>query len=200
MVTDPLLTGTPWSIRLARAWTGAPALELYHHTTLLDILITTSIHPELLRGTQTTPHQALAWGHLPTPPAPTYRHPHTPAPNHSRGATTEETTHPRNHRPNTAAQGTLTPHDRAHGLGGGTAQETTTGAAHTAIVVPAGAAYSPLTVSFTRGRFRPVIHPAEITLIGNAFWLAIAHGTYNAVILTNDGHPTRHRLQPTRPC
>jgi hypothetical protein len=63
------LIGTPWAIRLGRGSTGRPALEVYDGETLIDVVVETSVAPEILRdarrGVSHGGPCAIAWGRLP---------------------------------------------------------------------------------------------------------------------------------------
>ncbi|GAA4637753.1 hypothetical protein GCM10023196_092830 [Actinoallomurus vinaceus] len=63
------LTGTPWAVRLGRAATERPALEVYDAETLVDVVVRTSVAPEILRGARRGVSRgrpcAVAWGRLP---------------------------------------------------------------------------------------------------------------------------------------
>jgi hypothetical protein len=65
---SPVL-GLPWSVRLAGARSVRPALELYEGAMLLDVVSSTPVAPQLVRGVRTAPHAGrqlvLAWGRLP---------------------------------------------------------------------------------------------------------------------------------------
>ncbi|MEV0400573.1 hypothetical protein [Actinoallomurus sp. NPDC050550] len=66
---DRQLTGTPWAVRLGRAATECPALEVYDAETLVDVVVRTSVAPEILRGARRGVSHgrpcAVAWGRLP---------------------------------------------------------------------------------------------------------------------------------------
>jgi hypothetical protein len=70
--TSPL-RGTPWSIRLAGACSARPALEFYEACSLLDVVSSTPVAPQLVRGaraaSQAGRQRVLAWGRLPASPA-----------------------------------------------------------------------------------------------------------------------------------
>lgn len=61
--------GLPWSVRLAGARSARPALELYEHGVLLDVVSSTPVAPQLVRGVRAASHpgnqRVLAWGRLP---------------------------------------------------------------------------------------------------------------------------------------
>jgi hypothetical protein len=63
------LPGRPWRIRLAGAHSACPAIELYEAGILLDVVSSTRLAPQLLRGARSVaagPGQcALAWGRMP---------------------------------------------------------------------------------------------------------------------------------------
>lgn len=63
------LTGTPWAVRLGRGSTGRPALEVYDAGALVDVVVETSVAPEILRGARRgvfgSGPCAIAWGRLP---------------------------------------------------------------------------------------------------------------------------------------
>jgi hypothetical protein len=63
------LPGLPWSVRLAGARSARPALELYEGGDLLDVVSSTPVAPQLVRGTRAASHagsqRVLAWGRLP---------------------------------------------------------------------------------------------------------------------------------------
>jgi hypothetical protein len=58
---------TPWSVRRVRG-SGMPALEIYEAGRLADIVVTTSVTPQILRGARRVRSGAqvlvLAWGRL----------------------------------------------------------------------------------------------------------------------------------------
>jgi len=70
----PCPLGDPWSVRLAGARSGRPAIELYEAGDLVDVISSTTIARRLLRGaraagpeaarTDAAP-RAIAWGRLP---------------------------------------------------------------------------------------------------------------------------------------
>ncbi len=64
-----LLPGLPWSVRLAGADSPRPALELYEDGVLLDVVSSTPVAPQLVRGVRAASHGGgllvLAWGRLP---------------------------------------------------------------------------------------------------------------------------------------
>lgn len=61
--------GDPWSIRLAGASSGCPAVELYEAGELVDVISATAIAQPLLRGARTAADggstRAIAWGRVP---------------------------------------------------------------------------------------------------------------------------------------
>jgi hypothetical protein len=63
------LPGTPWSMRLARGSGSRPALEVYAAGSLIDVMVTTSLASQLLRGACAAvvagQARAIAWGCLP---------------------------------------------------------------------------------------------------------------------------------------
>ncbi|MGW4892068.1 hypothetical protein ACWEQL_07345 [Kitasatospora sp. NPDC004240] len=67
----PLAPGSPWSVRSARTQLRRPALELYEHGELVDVLAATRLAPVLLGGARQAygpaggSVHALAWGRLP---------------------------------------------------------------------------------------------------------------------------------------
>ncbi|MGI5204796.1 hypothetical protein ACQEU6_24850 [Spirillospora sp. CA-108201] len=66
---EQCLTGTPWAIRLGHAATERPALEMYEAETLVDVVVRSSVAPEMLRGARRGVSRgrpcAIAWGRLP---------------------------------------------------------------------------------------------------------------------------------------
>ncbi|MCX4749105.1 hypothetical protein OG455_26955 [Kitasatospora sp. NBC_01287] len=58
----------PWSIRLTVSHGGRPALEVYEHGLLIDVLVASTLSGELLRGTRRStaglPPGGLAWGRV----------------------------------------------------------------------------------------------------------------------------------------
>jgi hypothetical protein len=66
---EQCLTGTPWAIRLGKAATERPALEMYEAETLVDVVVRSSVAPEMLRGARRGVAYgrpcAIAWGRLP---------------------------------------------------------------------------------------------------------------------------------------
>jgi hypothetical protein len=60
--------GCPWSVRLAGLSSACPALELYEHGELVDVVSSTRLAAPLLRGARAVScaagHQAVAWGRL----------------------------------------------------------------------------------------------------------------------------------------
>jgi hypothetical protein len=67
------LPGRPWSVRLAGARSARPALELYEGGVLIDVVSSTPVAPQLVRGIRPVSHpgsqRVLAWGRLPAPGA-----------------------------------------------------------------------------------------------------------------------------------
>jgi hypothetical protein len=67
------LPGLPWAVRLAGARSARPALELYEGGILLDVVSSTPIAPQLVRGISAASgsggQRVLAWGRLPAPGA-----------------------------------------------------------------------------------------------------------------------------------
>jgi hypothetical protein len=65
---DLRVSGTPWSLGLARGPGSRPALEVYEGGTLLDVIVATPLASEVLRGARRAlcdgQHRALAWGRL----------------------------------------------------------------------------------------------------------------------------------------
>jgi hypothetical protein len=63
------LPGLPWSVRLAGARSARPALELYEDGVLLDVVSSTPVAPQLVRGVRAASRagsqRVLAWGRLP---------------------------------------------------------------------------------------------------------------------------------------
>lgn len=63
------LPGTPWSLRLAGAPDGRPALEVYDAGVLVDVMVARTLAPQALRGARSAvwagEQRALAWGCLP---------------------------------------------------------------------------------------------------------------------------------------
>jgi hypothetical protein len=63
------LPGTPWSMRLACGSGSRPALEVYAAGALIDVMVTTSLASQLLRGACAAvvagQARAIAWGCLP---------------------------------------------------------------------------------------------------------------------------------------
>ncbi|MCO6007346.1 hypothetical protein NE236_20405 [Actinoallomurus purpureus] len=63
------LNATPWTVRLGRGSMGQPALEVYDAETLIDVVVETSVAPEILRGARCGVSRgrpyAVAWGRLP---------------------------------------------------------------------------------------------------------------------------------------
>lgn len=63
------LAGQPWSFRLAGARSVSPALELYESGVLLDVVSSTPIAPQLVRGARAAAEpgcqRVIAWGRLP---------------------------------------------------------------------------------------------------------------------------------------
>jgi hypothetical protein len=63
------LPGRPWSVRLAGARSARPALELYEGGVLLDVMSSTPVAPQLVRGVRAASwagrQRVLAWGRLP---------------------------------------------------------------------------------------------------------------------------------------
>jgi hypothetical protein len=61
--------GPPWSFRLAGARSVRPAIELYEADALLDVVSSTPVAPQLIRGGRTAgqagDRRALAWGRVP---------------------------------------------------------------------------------------------------------------------------------------
>jgi hypothetical protein len=66
---DGSTPGAPWSIRLAGARSARPALELYEDGVLLDVVSSTPVAPQLVRGARTATQngcqRVIAWGRLP---------------------------------------------------------------------------------------------------------------------------------------
>jgi|HubBroStandDraft_4_1064222.scaffolds.fasta_scaffold456421_2 hypothetical protein len=66
---DGALPGAPWSFRLAGVLSARPAVELYEAGDLLDVVSSTPVAPQLVRGARATSEsgcqRALAWGRLP---------------------------------------------------------------------------------------------------------------------------------------
>lgn len=66
---EQCLTGTPWAIRLGRPAAGRPALEMYEAESLVDVVVRSSLAPQLLRGARRGVSCgrpcAIAWGRLP---------------------------------------------------------------------------------------------------------------------------------------
>jgi hypothetical protein len=64
------LPGLPWAVRLAGARSARPALELYEGGILLDVVSSTPIAPQLVRGIRAASlagrQRGLAWGRLPS--------------------------------------------------------------------------------------------------------------------------------------
>lgn len=58
----------PWSVRLATGRAGRPALEVYEHGELLDVLVTSTLGGQLLRGARRAVDgeqpSGFAWGRL----------------------------------------------------------------------------------------------------------------------------------------
>ncbi len=54
------LPGLPWSVRLAGADSPRPALELYEDGILLDVVSSTPVAPQLVRGVRAASHAAVA--------------------------------------------------------------------------------------------------------------------------------------------
>ncbi|HEY2312094.1 MAG TPA: hypothetical protein VGH96_00665 [Streptosporangiaceae bacterium] len=61
--------GPPWSFRLAGARSVRPAVELYEADALLDVVSSTPVAPQLVRGARATAgascQRVIAWGRLP---------------------------------------------------------------------------------------------------------------------------------------
>lgn len=61
-------TGTPWAVRTAHRRQGRPALEVYEHGELIDVLVASSLTGELLRGARRSVSAGrstgFAWGRL----------------------------------------------------------------------------------------------------------------------------------------
>ncbi|MES9541498.1 polysaccharide deacetylase family protein [Actinomadura sp. NPDC000600] len=66
---EQCLTGTPWAIRLGQAAAKRPALEMYEAETLVDVVVRSSVAPQMLRGARRGVSRgrpcAIAWGRLP---------------------------------------------------------------------------------------------------------------------------------------
>lgn len=63
------LAARPWSVRRARGPGGRPALELYEAGRLADIIVASTVAPQILRGARRSccagQMFSLAWGRLP---------------------------------------------------------------------------------------------------------------------------------------
>jgi hypothetical protein len=70
-LADP---GPPWSLRLAAATIGQPAVEIYASGSLVDVVVATPVAPQLLRGARRARWngvpRVIAWGRLPADGAP----------------------------------------------------------------------------------------------------------------------------------
>jgi hypothetical protein len=68
-----VLPGRPWAVRLAGSHSACPALEIYSAGVLLDVVSSTPLAAQLLRGARAADGAAgscaLAWGRLPMPGA-----------------------------------------------------------------------------------------------------------------------------------
>lgn len=63
------LSGYPWTLRLARAGRSGPAVEIYEHGVLIDVVTATSVARLFVRGARAGSGPAgpcaLAWGRMP---------------------------------------------------------------------------------------------------------------------------------------
>jgi hypothetical protein len=66
---DGPVPGPPWSFRLAGVRSARPAVELYEAGVLLDVVSSTPVAPQLVRGARAASlagrRRALVWGRLP---------------------------------------------------------------------------------------------------------------------------------------